>query len=215
MRTEHIKYLLPDYLNRRLDEELREAVESHLRTCTQCREEMEALRDAFEYLRTHAPERPSASYFATILPRVRQRLERKETGSFLSHPLFVRLVAPLAVAALAIVLLLRVPFFRTESEREVNPLRSVVTGTSTEEIAQAVFEYSRQQPLGNDLSEGEISSLVAAQVIRHQFLEEEIDLQSASSLVPLFNSASTHAIEELTESEVDALLQRLGERTIL
>lgn len=215
MRTEHIKYLLPDYVNGRLDEELREAVESHLRTCTQCREEMEALRDAFEYLRTHAPERPSASYFATILPRVRQRLERKETGSFLSHPLFVRLVAPLAVAALAIVLLLHVPFFRTESEREINPLRSVVTGTSTEEIAQAVLEHSRQQPLGNDLSEGEISSLVAAQVIRHQFLEEEIDLQSASSLEPLFNSASTHAIEELSESEVDALLQRLGERTIL
>mgnify|MGYP001606386951 FL=1 len=214
MRTEHIKYLLPDYLNRRLDEELREAVESHLRTCTQCREEMEALRDAFEYLRTHAPERPSASYFATILPRVRQRLERKETGSFLSHPLFVRLVAPLAVAALAIVLLLRVPFFRTESEREVNPLRSVVTGTSTEEIAQAVLEHSRQQPLSNNLS-GEISSLIAEQVIRHQFLEDEIDLQSASSLEPLFNSASTHAIEELTESEVDALLQRLGERTIL
>jgi hypothetical protein len=213
--TEHIKYLLPDYVNGHLGAELLEGVESHLRACGQCREEMESLRDVFAYLAAHVPERPSASYYASILPRVHQRLEQKEAGSLLSHPLIVRLVAPLACAVLAIVLLLHVPFPGTESGRDVNPLQSVVSETSTEELAQAVLEHFRQQPLANNVSEGEISSLIAAHVLRPQVLVEEIDFHSAGSLEPLFSSSSTQAIEGLTESEVDALLQRLGERTIL
>jgi hypothetical protein len=65
---------------------------------------MESLRDVFAYLGAHVPERPSASYYASIMPRVHQRLEQEETGSLFSHPLIVRLVAPLACAMLAIVL---------------------------------------------------------------------------------------------------------------
>ena len=215
MRTEHVDYLLPDYVSGRLEEPLREGLELHLRDCPHCREELEAVQEVFGYLQSSEASHPSDSYYSSILPRVRQRLEEKREGSFLSHPLFIRLVSPLAAAIVAIVLLLHVPFPKTEVETDTNPLRSLVREASAAELAEAVLEQARKQPLINAVTEDEISSLVAAQAMSQEIFVQSLEPQAATFLEPLFNGSVTQGIEELTETELDALLQKLGERTIL
>jgi hypothetical protein len=212
---DHVDYLLPDFVNGRLEEALKQGVESHLRECPRCRDVAESLQNTFTVLQASQPDSPTPSYFASILPRVRQRLEEQETIPFFSRPVFVRLLAPLAAGALAIVILLHLPIFQTGPEVAVNPLRSVVRGTTTEELAEAVLEHSRRQPLANGLSEGELSSLMAAHVLRGPIISGTLDAQNGGLVEPIFGTSITEAIEELSEEQLDLLLQRLGERTIL
>lgn len=215
MHTEHVDYLLPDYVGGRLEEPLREGLELHLRACPHCRAELETVQEVFRYLKSRRTSRPASSYYASILPRVRQRLEQKDAMSFLSHPLFIRLVSPLAAAVVAIVLFLHIPFLKTEVERDTEPLQSLVREASAAELAEAVLEQARKQPLINAVTEDEISSLVAAHAMSQEVFVQGLEPQAAFFLEPLFNGSVTQGIEELTETELDALLQKLGERTML
>ena len=106
----HVEYLLPDYVNDRLEESLQPGVEEHLAECAACRAELEVLREAFAALRSQQIFPPSKVYFSTILPRVRQRLEEKEARPFYAHPLFSRILVPVAAGALVLFVLLRSPF---------------------------------------------------------------------------------------------------------
>jgi anti-sigma factor RsiW len=222
VHTEHIEYHLPDYVNGKLDEGLKETVESHLRSCASCRLEEERVRDVVLSLRGHQPASPAPSYFATILPRVRERLNRVDSPSFLAHPLAStasrlvgRLALPLAAAAVALVLLVRFPIASGVGGSALNSMKIAVGNLSSDELAEAVLDESRQHPFVSVLGDHELAAAVPDKIVEQHLFTKEFYSQTSEVMGPLFDVTPSQAIEGLSDTEVDALLQRLAERTML
>lgn len=211
MHTEHIKYLLPDYVTGRLEPDVQKGVEAHLKACNECVSEMENLREVLGNISQDKPYVPSARYFSALLPRIRQRLDANHERSFWTHPMFIRIIAPLAVAVLAIVMLSRVPF----PAEQQNPLKSIVADVSTDELEQVVLEQSQHQAGGALLMENELASLPTGKALENHMTA--IGSQTAvwidSEVIP--NGVVPRAVNDLDDSELETLLQQLGERTVL
>jgi hypothetical protein len=209
----HVEYLLPDYLNNRLEESLKPGVESHLEECESCRDSLEGLREGFEALRTQHIPHPSETYFSTILPRVRQRLEKKEARPFFAHPLVTRIAMPIAAGALALLLLLRLPLSTHNADAERNPLQPVLQGIASDELVDIVLDQIHLQAL-NTVGEGETSSLLAVPLLGgDQLLADAEHLTSIEA--PILGGRVPESLDQLSDSEIDALVARLGERTMI
>ena len=213
MHTEHIEYLLPDYLNHRLEEPLQRGVERHLEECASCRAELRELQEAFHNLEAHNPDQPPHGYFSSILPRVRERLEVSRRGSFLAHPLVTRLAVPLAAGLVIFLVLVRIPFPVGDNARDHNPLQPVLSDIDGEELLDIVLDQVHRQAL-NTVAESEASSLLAVPILRSDHLLNDAQHISMRD-EPLIGNPMPEALDQLSESDVDALVQRLGERTIL
>ncbi len=211
MHTEHIKHFLPDYVTGSLEPDLQQGIEAHLKTCPACISEMKSLQEILKKVSQDTPQAPSAMYFNSLLPQIRQRLDAQQKRSFWTHPVFVRIVVPLAVAVLAIVMLSRLPF----PAEQQNPLKSIVADVSTDELEQVVLEQSQHQPGGTLLAENELASFPTGKALEKHMTT--VGSQTAvwidsegipSGIVP-------RAVNDLDDSELETLLQRLGERTVL
>ena len=213
MHTEHVEYLLPDYLNNMLEESLRPWVESHLKECGACRVELENLRSAFHNLSMYQAPPPADDYFSTVLPRVRQRLEKKNPGSFLAHPLVARFAVPLAAGAVMLVILLRVPFAERSSENEHNPLQPVVRGLETGELVDIILDQTNRQSLTTQ-GESETSALLAVPFLRGEHLLASTGQFSLTD-EPILGLGMPEGLDQFSDSDVDALVAQLGERTTL
>jgi anti-sigma factor RsiW len=222
VHTDHVEYLLPDYVNGKLEEGLNEAVESHLRSCASCRLEEERVREAVLFLHAERPPVPAPSYFVTILPRVRQRLEHTESRPVFSRPLAStpsrlvgRLALPLAAAAVAIALLLQFPIVPGGGGSYLNSMKLAVGDLSSDDLAQAVLDESRQHPFVSVLGDREVAAAVPDRVVEQHLFTRDFYSQTAEVTGPLFELTASQTIEGLSDSEIDALLQRLAERAML
>jgi len=211
VHTEHIEYLLSDYVTGKLDEPLRSGVESHLAECAECRVEHEILQDAFRVIAESTVQGPSRAYFAGVLPRVRDRLEQTESLSLFTRSFVTRFALPLAAGVLAIVVLLhlRAPSYDAESAH--NPLRPVLQGVGSEELAEIALEQMHRQSFPNSLGENETSALLAAPLLTgRDFFPDAESL--ALSEDPVLGEAVSDELEQLSDADLDVLVARLSER---
>jgi hypothetical protein len=213
VRTEHVKHLLPDYLNQTLEESLRPWVESHLEKCGDCRAELENLRGAFSDIDSFEARPPHDGYFTTVLPRVRERLQGNMSVPFLSHPLVTRFVAPLAVGAILLVILFRVPSALREADWEHNPLQPVVRDFEAEELVDVILDQVHRQTISGH-GENETSALLAIPLLRGDHLLAGADQLSLSN-ESVLDVGLPENLDQLRASDVDVLVARLGERTFL
>lgn len=216
MHTVHVKSQIPDYLTGQLDAKLRQGVEVHLRECPACRGDYEEMRELNAVLREHRQKQPSRSYFSNVLPRVRERLGRRERFTWIDHPLFVRLVSPLAAAALIAILMLELPLVRQQAEvGGDDELLGMVGAFSTDELSRIVIEQGHHQLLVEPVQEITVPHSFVDRV-----LSRELSLSTGASdplLVP-FTAAGgipSESLNALSEPEVDRLLRRLEERSVL
>jgi hypothetical protein len=214
VRTEHLEYRLPEYLDGTLPVSLRPALEEHLNQCSSCRTELSELRQTMEMLDTHPAAGPPNGYFTTVLPRVRKRLEERESGKAVLNPLFIRFALPIGAAALSLIILLSFPFPGTEQVVAINPLRSVLNGSTTDELVDVVLDMMPLQPLSSPTLEGETSSLLGARFLRGDHLLAHADETPFAEMFSR-DAMSPDELEQLSESDLEALVQRLGERTSL
>jgi len=214
VRTEHVEYLLPEYLDGTLDDSLRPGVEEHLKYCSSCVAELTELHQTMEMLEHRGAEGPPVGYFTTVLPRVRERLEGKAARNLFSSPLLLRLALPIGAAALALFIVLSLPFPGTEAETGHNPLQAVMHGSTTDELVDVVLDMVPLQPLSTPTVEGETSSLLGVRVLRGDHLLAHADEASYADEFT-FDGSMPEGLEELNEADVQALVQRLGEGTIL
>ena len=214
MRIEHVEYLLPEYLNGTLADSLRPGVEEHLKHCSSCKTELAELRHTMEMLDSHGAAEPPSGYFTTILPRVRERLEGEESRNVLANPLLTRLALPIGAAVLALVILFSLPYPADETETGRNPLQAVVHGSTTDELVDVVLDMMPWQPLSSPTVEGETSSLLGVRLIRGEHLLANTDEVSFAEDFTQDETMSEE-LEQLNEADLEALLQRLGERTTL
>jgi hypothetical protein len=214
VHTEHVEYLLPEYLSGTIADSLRPGVEEHLKNCSSCSTELTGLRQTMEMLDGHEVAGPPSGYFTTVLPRVRQRLEGKESRNLFASPLLIRLALPIGAAALALFIVLSLPFPGPESETGHNPLQAVMHGSTTDELVEVVLDMVSLQPLSSPTVEVETSSLLGVRVLRGDHLLAQADEMP-------FNEVFTQdelmpgELEQLTDADLEALVQRLGERTLL
>ncbi|MCX6144227.1 MAG: hypothetical protein NTZ35_13510 [Ignavibacteriales bacterium] len=214
MRTEHVEYCLPEYLNGTLEDPLRPGVEKHLKYCSSCSAELTGLRQTMEMLDSHGTAGPPSAYFTTVLPRVRERLEGEESRNLFSGPLLIRLALPIGAAALVLFILLSLPFPGTEAETGHNPLQAVMHGSTTDELVDVVLDMVPLQPLSSPTVEGETSSLLGVRVLRGDHLlahADEVPFTEGFTQ----DEMMPEELEQLTEADLEALVQRLGERTLL
>ncbi len=212
----HVKSQLPDYLTGQLDAKLRQGVEVHLRECPACRGDYEEMRELIAVLREHRQKQPSRSYFSNVLPRVRERLGSRERFAWIDHPLFVRLVSPLAAAALIAILMLELPLVRQQAEVGGDgELLGMVGAFSTEELSRIVIEQGHHQLLVEPVQEITVPHSLVDRV-----LSRELSFSTGASdplLVPFTTAGGipSESLNALSEPEVDRLLQRLEERSVL
>jgi anti-sigma factor RsiW len=98
-----IQYRLEEYLAGTLDEKAREQMDSHLTGCTDCREEVRAMREISALFRSmESGEAPGIA--PGFYARVSRRIEAEHNGSAWSlffEPLFIRRVAFASLLLLA------------------------------------------------------------------------------------------------------------------
>ena len=213
MHTKHVEDLLPDYLNNMLEESFRPLVESHLEECGACRAELENLSATFQNLRTYQAPPPADGYFATVLPRVRQRLEWKKAESIFDHPLVARLAVPLAAGAVVLAILLSVPFSERGSENGHNPLQPVVRGLETVELVDVILDQADRQSLTTQ-GESETSAFLAVPFLGGGHLPASAGQLSFAD-EPILGSEMQESLDQFSDSDIDVLVAQLGERTIL
>ncbi|HAL55469.1 MAG TPA: hypothetical protein DCP63_03040 [Bacteroidetes bacterium] len=212
--TEHVSYHLPDYTRGALDEELRRVVESHLLRCEACTRELALIRATAVLVDVDESERPSSLYFNSLLPRIRRRLEQKQSRSVLTHPLMVRIVSPLAVASITIIVLLNISSPKEGTIPGQGQLKSIIGDVTADEMALVILEQNGHIPIVglSDGQDGSQPSSGEAPEVDSQKESEALAL-STSDILQTLTSSST--LVELTDAEVDAVLQRLVERAIL
>lgn len=97
--------LLSGYLDGELDDKEKARVESHLKDCPACQEELQALRQIDEHVRDRVYEEPSREFIFTLNRRVMDKIRVSPRRSlFRFFPVF----APVAAAALILIVLINI-----------------------------------------------------------------------------------------------------------
>ena len=207
MRIEHVKYLLPDYSAGKLEQAEQSLVSDHLQACDLCRSDLDEIRITLAQLETAETAKPSNAYFSSLVPRIRQKLEGRQSSSWLGNPFTTKLVFPFSVAVLAIVLLSSVEL---TVEEPVNPLKNVVADFLPEDVIDLVAEASRPTLWTTRQAQEIAEKLVAGHVSEEHALRYVLQTDPAES-----TEQTQELLRELNESQIEQLLQKLGERAIL
>jgi hypothetical protein len=214
VHTRHVEYLLPDFVNGKLEAELRSGVEIHLEECVGCRAELETLRHAFQLIAAPGTPGPSSAYFAGVLPRVRERLERSDSLATIAGPIMTRFALPLAAGVLAVLLLLHTPYPKHNSESARNPLRPVLSGFESEDLLEIALDQFDRQSFPGTLGEGETSALLAAPILKGEYLLSNVEF-TPTVQDPVLGDEYAEDLESLSDVDLEILVVRLSERTSL
>lgn len=214
MRTDHVEELLPDFIQHQLDETAALEVERHLAVCRRCRAEMGLVQDAFELIKNHPPLEPSAAYFNGFLPRLRARLERRQEGWLAVPDPVKRIVFPLAAAAVVVILLLHIRIPVGEKVHAQNPLRPLLEGVDSDELIGIVVDQANQQPILPLVDEAETNLILAGSLLRNGNLLEGPEASGGESGF-IDAEELPEILEQLSDSDLEAFIARLGERTTL
>jgi hypothetical protein len=115
MHTAHVKELMPDYASGKLSVAEAAMVGKHLQSCAMCAREARQFRETMSSLSVSWEKPMASNYFQTLLPRVRQRIERRSSLNLFSLVSSRQFVLP----ALASTLLLAIFFhFNPPSDLE-------------------------------------------------------------------------------------------------
>lgn len=212
MPTTHVKLFLPDYVTGRLNPDIRPGVEEHLSTCDVCRRELEAFRQTALSLQEHREMAHPSGYFSSFLFRLRDRQERERSDSWLQSPFLTRFAAPLMAGALVVMLMIRFPILPSEENTGAEGILPGFARTLTDqELSQILAEQGSVS-----LSMSVNGDLMVPYSLIDNFLRDEL-MSGAGKSEPVFSSGgeSLESLDQLTTTQVELLLERLQERSIL
>jgi hypothetical protein len=207
VHIEHIKYSLMDYITGHLDEYDLDQVRLHLRHCSECQNHYNELIAAYDALQHTQKVLPSSSYYSTILPRVQKRLMGHRDSIWSDGKIISRLILPLAVSALLLILLIRIPSDSSSKHEQTDALFQAVKDYSVDEVVQAVSnEYAGSSVLSNPevVSEGIAEHLQGDHFIREALMkqiesDEIVDMDIDGVLSGLNREQAEQLLSGLTE----------------
>jgi hypothetical protein len=204
-----IKYLLPDFVSNRSNEEENESAREHLEHCSSCRGEVLLLKQTFEVVASSRTSIPSETYWTNFLPRLHDRLsDRKKTKRELA-PLVNKFLLPSAGLVVTI-LLLSLTGVVPEPKGSLLAERQLVRQMDTTEFYQ--LAESSVDPLFPE-SSTRLETLLPQGDETRQAINSLIAPSSDEAV--LLHEASTRdliesGLDDLTDEEMELVLQRLG-----
>ena len=204
---EHVNASLPDYITGRIEAEAREVIERHLALCAACREEHELLRRTFAQVADSPTHVSPPGYFATVLPRVRMRLDNRRPFVFRNLGAVQRLL-PLVAAGVALFFLWNSPA-PVNTYGHQNPLLPYAGSLTDDEWldgwSEQLFSVNGTR---QELAESDVYEELAATPT------DWTALGSAGHALPeeLNEAPYQSLISGLSEQDLDELVERLGER---
>jgi hypothetical protein len=89
-----------------------------------------------------------------------------------------------------------------------------MNGSTTDELVDLVLDMVPLHPLSSPTVEGETSALLGVRLLRGEHLLADADEGSISQEFTM-DERMPEGLEQLNEADLEALVQRLGERTSL
>ena len=199
---EYYRSLLPDVVKGTLNADEAAELDRHLADCAECAQDRSVIETAMDALQAEtSPQAPPSHYFETVLPHVRERLDRSHQTSWIHSVIFTRVAVPLAALALFVVLIARVPFDSTSNN---SVLRSMISSLSTEELTDAMVKQS-------ELTLAPWSSEALSELVP----ENAVTTKLAADIIESGDVSAYQTLSDLSDKDIDLLLQRLGERNML
>jgi len=206
MEHNSLEQMLPDFARGRLNGSDAEAVKEHLMTCATCQSRLIAMESLMQDLDQWRPTVPDG-YFQTILPRFRAHLDKKRTGADEIGFSWLRFLAPVGAAVVAVGLLTSLPL-ESPSTKDENGLRDLAGEFNAGEFADIVLEEV-QGALSGPQQQEAIAQAVPENTAARQLLEHIAGEDGLEELAPL------QAVDDLENEELDAILGRLEQRKFL
>jgi anti-sigma factor RsiW len=206
--TNHVDHELPDFIHGALDEATSANVRAHLSECATCREEEQKLRILLAAVDRHHPPQPPTGYYQTILPRVRQRLEKPSWTSIIANPFLSRLLFPSVSAAVIILAFLMV--FRSAGNDSA--MREAVAGLESGQVLDALSNdelyrlWNGQRIVEDVVSERTLNEQIVSDLLSDVVLVEVLDPATGSHQV---------LVSDFTDRDIELVIQRLSKKEIL
>jgi anti-sigma factor RsiW len=211
VHTEHIKYFLMDYITEHLNEQDRDQVRSHLQQCSECQNHYNELIAAHDALQHTQKVLPSSAFYSTILPRVQKRLMNHRDSLWSDRKIPSRLILPLAVSALLLILLIKIPSDSSSEQEQTDALFQAVKDYSADEVVQAV---SNEDTGSNVLSNPEVvSEGIAEHLQGDHFIREALLKQIESD--EIVDMDMEGVLSGLNREQAEQLLSGITERKML
>lgn len=168
-----IKSLLPDYAASRLQPEEARLADEHVRTCAECRDTAERIGEFFAHRKEREPV--PDGYWATVLPRVRERTKAPRT--FELPEFAVRYLSP-AFAALVLIAVASQLLHVAGGGNASHDLSVPLTGLEEEEL----FMLAERHDAESLLSVGSEDALSSASESEDDLFQEIVDGEAGSDL---------------------------------
>jgi len=201
MNCREVRILLPEYLGEQLSGEERSVVRDHIAVCRDCRSEARELDALLRDLKLPELPEPDERYFATLLPRINQRIGERSAWKV---PRWVPSVAmPLAAAALIVITLLNVvPSSRqgttaedlrgilsqitTDPQEALEEVQNTSGILSTSGDVSAQADTANEKDIVNELLNGDVRTGYTIEFDLRQYVEK-LDKQSTNQLLALLD----------------------------
>lgn len=199
---DHIEQTLTDFLAGGLNDTEQNEVQTHLDSCPLCREKLASLQETIAVLERNRDSGVPEGYFGTILPRLRQRIDRPRRLGRLLDLRWPQWAAPLAAAILVAGLLTAIPL----TTRETLDLAALTRELEADDLADAYFDALQTSAVPviwpDDPINGTVAGLDLSNGVLNLILDENV-LQELGT------------VEDLNQEEVETILRQLETRTLL
>lgn len=200
-----------DFITGHVDELEHARIESHLLECAECQKIYQEFAAAEIVWKDSIPSSPGPIYFTNILPRVRERIATKRKSFLELDTNLTRLLVPLAASLFLIIVLTKVTTDYSTESGQIEALRQTVKDYNADEVIQAISTtYAHSTIVQNQ-------DIAGSAIIEHfsgdNFFGETVIKQIESEDVT--DIVIEGVISNLEGEQVDQLLSRLSERTML
>lgn len=216
MHTECDKFQerINEFMNMSISEAERTGLEMHLENCRQCRKLIEVHMDLKPYLSNYNSETPPEGYFTNLLPNIRNRLESKKNRSPIDYLLGKRYALPLVVTTIIVALIFSVPGSNSNYGREYSNGQYATDSASEESILEYANMHVRDMSIAPLIAQEEnILATLDKDLINLQIAKVVFSGYDELGISTYLNGNSL--IESMSDQEIDYVVQRLTERTIL
>ncbi len=216
MRTnnDHIEELLPDFIKGRLRGTDRERVERHLAECGLCRTRADELGRLFRLIDSAKEPDVPTGFFQNLLPRIRQRIAGKRRYAWFEMPAIERLVLPGIALTLASVFALQMPQMMNNGETPGNHTYEFLDNYTSEEILDSSLDENIAAPSATAFPGQDLATVLSSSLLTNELAGAGI-ADEGGEVVFVSMNPTQRFVYDLSENEVDVLLQRLSERKVL
>lgn len=210
---DHWEQLIPDYLSGRLSDRDGQELKHHIAQCDRCSQLVEELGPLFEIQRVERSRQAPGGYFASVLPRIRQRLDRSGSRSRARGLPDLALAGASLVLLVAIFLSLWPPW--QEAGTQDRALAEAIEELPAGVVADALDRQADQAGFIEYPSGGSISAVLSDKILEAEIVSALVQDRSALGAFAGASDSQSFWLSDLDDQEVTILLQRLSEREIL